>query len=88
MCESLIFHAFVSYIVVTESEIHILDVAAKVDSKAAPLCKEHWGPLQFAPSLCRDLHPEVCVLFCRDPTGSFQNHTFSKERKYMVLPQT
>ncbi|XP_038048335.1 ATP-citrate synthase-like [Patiria miniata] len=45
-------------LVVTDSEIHILDVAAKVDSKAAPLCKELWDGIQFAPSLCRDLHPE------------------------------
>ncbi|XP_022091448.1 probable ATP-citrate synthase [Acanthaster planci] len=45
-------------LVVTDSEVYILDVAAKVDSKAAPLCKESWEQLQYAPSLCRDLLPE------------------------------
>ena len=31
---------------------------------------------------------EYTVLKCRDPHSSFQNHTFSQKRNYMVLPQT
>ena len=46
-------------IVVTDSAIHVLDVAAKLDAKAAPLCKKEWGQPQFAPALSRELLPQV-----------------------------
>ncbi|XP_033630058.1 ATP-citrate synthase-like [Asterias rubens] len=45
-------------LVVTDSAIHVLDVAAKLDAKAAPLCKKEWGQPQFAPALSRELLPQ------------------------------
>ena len=52
------------YAVVTDAQIYVLDVAAKLDAKATPLCKEKWGQMQFAPSLSRELYPEVCATTC------------------------
>lgn len=46
-------------IVVLDGKIHMLDLAAKLDSTAEYLCKIYWGDIEFPPPFGRDALPEV-----------------------------
>lgn len=37
----------------------MLDLAAKLDSTAEFVCKEHWGNIEFPPPFGREALPEV-----------------------------
>ena len=39
--------------------VHVLDLAARLDSTAEYLCKAHWGDLSFPPPFGREAMPEV-----------------------------
>ena len=41
------------------NEIHVLDVAAKLDQCAEFLCKAEWGDVDFPPPFGREALPEV-----------------------------
>ena len=45
--------------VVQGNTVHVLDLAARVDSTAEYLCKAHWGDLSFPPPFGREAMPEV-----------------------------
>ncbi|KAG9509503.1 ATP-citrate synthase, partial [Fragariocoptes setiger] len=46
-------------LVVTKGcDVHILDLAAKIDSTAEFLCKQQWGNFTFPPPFGRDAYPE------------------------------
>lgn len=44
-------------LVVTDTEIYILDLAAKLDSTAEFLCKPQWGEIEYPPPFGRDAYP-------------------------------
>lgn len=44
-------------LVVTDSEIYILDLAAKLDATAEFLCKPSWGEIDYPPPFGRDAYP-------------------------------
>lgn len=44
-------------LVVTDSQIHILDLAAKLDSTADFICKPQWGEIDYPPPFGRDALP-------------------------------
>ena len=44
---------------ITGSVVHVLDLAAKLDSTAEFVCKEHWGNIEFPPPFGREALPEV-----------------------------
>ena len=44
---------------VSDGKIHMLDLAAKLDSTAEYLCKLNWGDVEFPPPFGRDALPEV-----------------------------
>lgn len=44
-------------LVVTNSEIYILDLAAKLDSTADFICKPQWGEINYPPPFGRDALP-------------------------------
>ena len=46
-------------LVVKDGKIHMLDLAAKLDSTAEYLCKINWGDVEFPPPFGRDALPEV-----------------------------
>ena len=46
-------------LVITGSVVHMLDLAAKLDSTAEFVCKEHWGNIEFPPPFGREALPEV-----------------------------
>ena len=48
-----------SLIVVLDGKVHMLDLAAKLDSTAEYLCKLDWGEIDFPPPFGRDALPEV-----------------------------
>lgn len=48
-----------SLIVVLDGKVHMLDLAAKLDSTAEYLCKLDWGEIEFPPPFGRDALPEV-----------------------------
>ena len=48
-----------SHIVVSDKKVHMLDLAAKLDSTAEYLCKLDWGDIEFPPPFGRDALPEV-----------------------------
>ena len=50
-------------LVVTDSNIYILDLASKIDQTADYLCKTKWGEIDFPPPFGRDAYPEVCINF-------------------------
>ena len=44
---------------VSDGKVHMLDLAAKLDSTAEYLCKLDWGDIEFPPPFGRDALPEV-----------------------------
>lgn len=44
-------------LVVTDKEIFILDLAAKLDATAEYLCKPQWGEIDYPPPFGRDAYP-------------------------------
>lgn len=50
--------------VVQGDEVHVLDLAARLDSTAEFLCKTHWGDLSFPPPFGREAMPEVSCRHC------------------------
>ncbi|XP_018318555.1 ATP-citrate synthase isoform X2 [Agrilus planipennis] len=49
-------------LVVTDSEIYVLDLAAKLDSTADFLCKPLWGEIDYPPPFGRDAYPEEAYI--------------------------
>lgn len=49
-------------LVVTDSGIHILDLAAKLDSTADFICRPDWGEITYPPPFGRDAFPEEAYI--------------------------
>ena len=49
-------------LVVTSSSIHVLDLAAKLDSTAEFICSQKWGKIDFPPPFGRDAYPEEAYI--------------------------
>ncbi|XP_057668434.1 ATP-citrate synthase isoform X1 [Diorhabda carinulata] len=49
-------------LVVTEKEIFILDLAAKLDATADFICKPQWGEIDYPPPFGRDAFPEEAYI--------------------------
>ena len=49
-------------LVITASEIFILDLAAKLDATAEFICKQKWGQIDFPPPFGRDAFPEEAYI--------------------------
>ena len=45
--------------VVCGGQVHMLDLAAKLDQTADFICKVHWGEIEFPPPFGREAMPEV-----------------------------
>lgn len=49
-------------LVVTDSEIYILDLAAKLDATADFICRPLWGEIDYPPPFGRDAYPEEAYI--------------------------
>lgn len=49
-------------LVVTDSSIYILDLAAKVDATADFVCRPKWGEIDYPPPFGRDAYPEEAYI--------------------------
>lgn len=49
-------------LVVTDSDVYILDLAAKLDATAEFICKQKWGEVDFPPPFGRDAFPEEAYI--------------------------
>lgn len=49
-------------LVVTDTEIYILDLAAKLDATADFLCRPLWGEIDYPPPFGRDAYPEEAYI--------------------------
>lgn len=49
-------------LVVTGGQVHILDLAAKLDATAEFVCKQKWGEVTFPPPFGRDATPEEAYI--------------------------
>ncbi|XP_055601325.1 ATP-citrate synthase isoform X2 [Uranotaenia lowii] len=49
-------------LVVTDSSIYILDLAAKVDATADFICRPKWGEIDYPPPFGRDAYPEEAYI--------------------------
>lgn len=49
-------------LVVTDSAIYILDLAAKIDSTADFVCRSSWGEIEYPPPFGRDAFPEEAYI--------------------------
>lgn len=49
-------------LVVTDSAIYILDLAAKIDSTADFICRASWGEIEYPPPFGRDAFPEEAYI--------------------------
>lgn len=49
-------------LVVTDQSIHILDLAAKLDSTADFICRQKWGEIDYPPPFGRDAFPEEAYI--------------------------
>jgi ATP citrate (pro-S)-lyase len=52
-------------LVVTDTNIYVLDLASKIDQTAEFLCKSKWGDIEFPPPFGRDAYPEVLFLLLK-----------------------
>ncbi|XP_059620380.1 ATP-citrate synthase isoform X2 [Phlebotomus argentipes] len=52
----------VNPLVVTDQQIHILDLAAKLDSTADFICRQKWGEIDYPPPFGRDAYPEEAYI--------------------------
>lgn len=50
-------------LVVTEKDIFILDLAAKLDATADFICRPQWGEIDYPPPFGRDAYPGLYLLF-------------------------
>lgn len=49
-------------LVVTDSDLYILDLAAKLDSTADFICRPKWGDIEYPPPFGRDAYPEEAYI--------------------------
>uniref|UniRef100_A0A6B2E9C1 ATP-citrate synthase n=1 Tax=Phlebotomus kandelakii TaxID=1109342 RepID=A0A6B2E9C1_9DIPT len=49
-------------LVVTDQQIYILDLAAKLDSTADFICRQKWGEIEYPPPFGRDAFPEEAYI--------------------------
>lgn len=49
-------------LVITDKEIYVLDLAAKLDATAEFICKQKWGEVDFPPPFGRDALPEEAYI--------------------------
>ncbi|XP_055687731.1 ATP-citrate synthase isoform X2 [Lutzomyia longipalpis] len=49
-------------LVVTDEQIYILDLAAKLDSTADFICRQKWGNIDYPPPFGRDAYPEEAYI--------------------------
>ncbi|XP_054156443.1 ATP-citrate synthase-like [Oppia nitens] len=49
-------------LVVTKNSVHVLDLAAKLDSTAEFICKQKWGEFEYPPPFGRDALPEEAYI--------------------------
>ena len=49
-------------LVVTDSTIYILDLAAKIDATADFVCRKMWGEIAYPPPFGRDAYPEEAYI--------------------------
>lgn len=74
-------------LVVTDSEIFVLDLACKIDQTADFLCKSKWGDIEFPPPFGRDAFPEVCeyiYLYSWYAIKLFKSFIFVKKEAYIA----
>ena len=46
----------------SNGKVHILDLAAKLDSTAEYICKVKWGDFKYPPPFGRDAYPEEAYI--------------------------
>lgn len=52
-------------LIVTRNQVHILDLASRMDQTAEYICASKWGPIEFPPPFGRDAYAEVCrIIVC------------------------
>lgn len=49
-------------LVVTDDNMYILDLAAKLDSTADFICRPKWGDIEYPPPFGRDAYPEEAYI--------------------------
>ncbi|XP_012059733.1 PREDICTED: ATP-citrate synthase [Atta cephalotes] len=49
-------------LVITDNTIHVLDLAAKLDTTADFICKPDWGEIDYPPPFGRDAYPEEAYI--------------------------
>ncbi|KAF4524526.1 hypothetical protein B566_EDAN002798 [Ephemera danica] len=49
-------------LVITGGQVHILDLAAKLDATADFLCRAKWGEIEYPPPFGRDAYPEEAYI--------------------------
>ena len=52
----------VNPLVITDTKIHILDLAAKLDATAEFMCKLQWGEVDYPAPFGRDAYPEEAYI--------------------------
>lgn len=74
-------------LVVTDSAIYILDLAAKIDSTADFICRASWGEIEYPPPFGRDAFPEEAYIADLDAKSgaSLKVHQIRKYINYFVF---
>jgi len=49
-------------LVITDTAIYVLDLAAKLDTTADFICKPDWGEIDYPPPFGRDAYPEEAYI--------------------------
>lgn len=56
-CELYFTYLEINPLVVTDKEIYVLDLAAKLDATADFICRTQWGEIDYPPPFGRDAYP-------------------------------
>lgn len=72
-------------LVVTDSAIYILDLAAKIDSTADFICRASWGEIEYPPPFGRDAFPEEAYIADLDAKSGASLKVNHKQKNYVFL---
>jgi ATP citrate (pro-S)-lyase len=72
-------------LVITGGKVHILDLAAKLDSTADFICRSKWGEIEYPPPFGRDAYPEEAYIADLDSKSGASLKVYIQEIEKLTM---